>query len=78
MVIVAVVGEQKAEEWRAPSWVLKMALTKGKIKKTGEKIENQIDSYIANAFSGMEDEFLQKFEVIVKCEIDALSDINHL
>jgi len=79
LVIVAeIVGQAAAEEWDAPAWVLKMALTDGKIAKTREKMAADIKSAMQQKLSGIQDALAKEVSQQVEREIDSLSDINHL
>lgn len=71
-------AKEMAEELNVPNWILKRAITDGKITETREKVTTVIETTIHCKLSGMQDGFAKQVSQQVEREIGALSDINHL
>jgi len=71
-------AKRMAEEWNVPDWLLKRALTDGKIATTRDKLTAEIESAVQRELSGMQDGLAKQVSQQVEREIDSLSDINHL
>jgi len=71
-------AKQMAEEWDVPGWVLKMVLTDSKIAETRNKMLTDIKSAAQQEMTRVEDKIIEQISNLVKHEIEALSDINHI
>lgn len=71
-------AKEMAEKWEIPNWILKRAITDGKITRIREKLSREIEMAILRELAGKRDELTDQVEMIVINEIEALSDINKL
>jgi len=71
-------GSEMAEEWNLPGWFLRMKLRDRKIAKIRQKMLTAIKSAVEQKLTGIQGKLNEQISNLVKHEIEALSDINHI
>jgi len=75
-------GKEKAaklaENWDAPAWVIKRALTKPKIHKAREAFRSQLEETLRQETMTLQDEFETRIRKITEMQIEGLSEIAQL
>ncbi len=75
-------GKEKAaklaENWDAPAWVIKRALTQSKILKAREAFRSQLEEKLRQETTPLQDEFESRIRKITELQIESLSEITQL
>lgn len=75
-------GKEKAakiaENWDAPAWVIKRALTQSKIHKAREAFRSQLEEKLRQETTPLQDEFESRIRKITELQIEGLSEITQL
>ena len=75
-------GKEKAaklaENWDAPAWVIKRALTQPKIHKAREAFRSQLEERLREETVTLQDEFEARIRRITELQIEGLSEIAQL
>ena len=75
-------GKEKAaklaENWDAPAWVIKRALTQPKIHKAREVFRSQLEERLREETVTLQDEFEARIRKITELQIEGLSEIAQL
>jgi hypothetical protein len=75
-------GKEKAaklaENWDAPAWVIKRALTNSKIHKARQVFRSQLEERLRQETITLQDEFEARIRKITKLQIEGLSEIAQL
>jgi len=75
-------GKEKAaklaENWEAPAWVIKRALTQPKIHKAREAFGSQLEERLQEETVTLQDEFEERIRKITESQIEGLSEIAQL
>ncbi|MHC4299955.1 MAG: Hsp70 family protein [Planctomycetota bacterium] len=75
-------GKEKAtklaENWQAPAWVIKRALTQPKINKAREAFRSQLEEKLQEETVTLQDEFETRIRRITELQIEGLSEIAQL
>ncbi len=75
-------GKEKAgklaENWDAPAWVIKRALTQPKIHKAREAFRSQLEERLREETVTLQDEFETRIRRITELQIEGLSEIAQL
>jgi hypothetical protein len=75
-------GKEKAaklaENWEAPAWVIKRALTQPKIHKAREAFRSQLEEKLRQETVTLQDEFETRIRKITELQIEGLSEITQL
>ncbi|KPK43516.1 MAG: hypothetical protein AMJ65_05505, partial [Phycisphaerae bacterium SG8_4] len=75
-------GKEKAaklaENWDAPAWVIKRALTKSKIQKARDAFRSQLEERLREETVTLQDEFEDRIRKITEQQIEGLSEITQL
>lgn len=75
-------GKEKAaklaENWNAPAWVIKRALTQSKIHKARRQFESQLEERLRAETVTLQDEFETRIRKITELQIEGLSEIAQL
>jgi hypothetical protein len=75
-------GKEKAaklaENWDAPAWVIKRALTRSKIHKVREAFRSQLEKKLRQETTPLQDEFESRIRKITELQIEGLSEITQL
>ena len=75
-------GKEKAvklaENWEAPAWVVKRALTQSKMSKAREQFRSQLAERLAEDTAALQDGFEARIRKITELQIEGLSEIAQL
>ena len=75
-------GKEKAaklaENWDAPAWVIKRALTQSKIHKAREAFRSKLEEKLRQETKPLQDEFETRIRKITEQQIEGLSEITQL
>ena len=75
-------GKEKAaklaENWEAPAWIIKRALTQSKIHKAREAFRSQLEEKLRQETKPLQDEFESRIRKITERQIEGLSEITQL
>ena len=71
-------AEKLAENWEAPAWIVKRALTQSKVNKAREQFQLQLAERLTEETSALQDEFEARIRKITELQIESLSEIAQL
>ncbi|MFH1716196.1 MAG: Hsp70 family protein [Planctomycetota bacterium] len=75
-------GKEKArklaENWQAPAWVVKQALTQSKINKAREQFQSQLAERLTRETAPLHDGFEARIRKITELQIEGLSELSQL
>ena len=75
-------GKEKAaklaENWEAPAWIIKRALTQSKIHKAREAFRSKLEEKLRQETKPLQDEFETRIRKITEQQIEGLSEITQL
>jgi molecular chaperone DnaK len=75
-------GKEKAvklaENWEAPAWIVKRALTQSKVNKAREQFQSQLAERLAEETTALQDGFEARIRKITELQIESLTEIARL